>query len=321
MTTHPWPSWSWSDLTGSDPIRNDDGPPPEGGPPASGGVHDEPGAGPAGGSGPVRGAGGSGDAGSVERLRLDVAYDGAPFRGFAENRGVRTVAGDLRSALERVTGASVTLTCAGRTDAGVHARSQVVTADLQGASRHLSRDELRDALNSLVGPAVAVKEVRTAPEDFDARRSATSRTYRYLVLQGEVPDPFLARTAWWVGQELDLAAMSEACAALVGEHDFSSFCRRPRGVEGVSLVRRVLSASWQVVDGAETTGGTLLRFEITATAFCHQMVRSIVGLLVDVGRGRRPSAHVATALEARDRSTVGNIAPPHGLTLWAVSYG
>lgn len=220
-----------------------------------------------------------------------------------------------------MTGATVTLTCAGRTDAGVHARAQVVTVELRDPVRSLPDAALRDALNALVGPSVAVKHVRPCPEDFDARRSATSRTYRYLVLAGEVPDPFLASTAWWLGERLAVDAMAEACGALVGEHDFSSFCRRPRGQAEVSLVRRVLAASWEAVDDAGATGGDLLRFEITATAFCHQMVRSIVGLLVDVGRGRRTRSDVASALAARDRSEVGNLAPPHGLTLWSVAYG
>jgi tRNA pseudouridine38-40 synthase len=248
-------------------------------------------------------------------LRLAVAYDGSGFRGMAENRDVRTVAGDLRAALERVLQRPVSLTVAGRTDAGVHARAQVVTAELAPGPPPPPHPRLRDALNSLLGSDVVVTEVDDAPEGFDARRSATSRTYRYHVLDREVPDPFLARTAWWVGVPLDRAAMAEACPPLLGEHDFSSFCRRPRGRPDLSLVRRVLSAEW-----SEEPEPDLLRFEITATAFCHQMVRSIVGLLVDVGRGRRTPADVTAALSARDRSTAGQLAPPHGLTLWSVAY-
>lgn len=265
------------------------GPPPAGGPPASG---------------------------DRWRLRLDVAYLGGTYRGFAENRGVRTVAGDLRAALERVLGRPCTLTCAGRTDAGVHARAQVVTVDVDGA-QHAPVDllRLRDSLNALVGPDTVVTAVAPAPDGFDARHSARSRSYRYLVLNSDVPDPFLAGTAWWVPAPLDRVALAESCPPLLGEHDFSSFCRRPRGVPDVSLVRRVLEAGWHQEDRPG-----LLRFEITATAFCHQMVRSIVGLLVDVGRGRRTPADVTAALVARDRAAAGQLAPPHGLTLWAVGY-
>lgn len=228
---------------------------------------------------------------------------------------MRTVAGELRSALERVLGRPVELTCAGRTDAGVHARAQVVTVSVPAGRPLPEPARLRDALNGLLGPEVVVGGVAPAPDGFDARHSATSRTYRYLVLDREVPDPFLARTAWWVDTPLDRTALAEACPPLLGEHDFSSFCRRPRGRPDVSLVRRVLAAGWHEEDEPG-----LLRFEITATAFCHQMVRSIVGLLVDVGRGRRTPADVAVAVAARDRATAAQLAPPHGLTLWAVGY-
>jgi tRNA pseudouridine38-40 synthase len=255
--------------------------------------------------------GGSSASDATVRLRLDVAYDGSGFHGFAENRGVRTVAGELRAALERVLGHPVELSCAGRTDAGVHARGQVVTFDTR---RPVEPVRLRDALCGLLGPEVVVRWVREVPGDFDARFSARSRTYRYRVLNTEVPDPFLAATSWWVPAHLDRVALAESCPPLLGEHEFSSFCRRPRGAE-VSLVRRVRSARW-----SEPLPG-LLEFEIRATAFCHQMVRSIVGLLVDVGRGRRTPADVTAALAARDRAAVPSVAPPHGLVLWEVDYG
>jgi tRNA pseudouridine38-40 synthase len=245
------------------------------------------------------------------RLRLDVAYDGSAYHGFAENRGVRTVAGDLRAAVERVVGHPVRLSCAGRTDTGVHARGQVVTLDVVDTADPVA---LRDSLVAQLGPAVVVRGVRVVSPDFDARFSARARTYRYRVLDSEVPDPFLAATSWWVSSGLDRAALREACPPLLGEHDFSSFCRRPKAPEEVSLVRRVLAADWSEPDE------DLLEFEITATAFCHQMVRSVVGLLVDVGRGRRTPADVTAALVARDRSKVPSLAPPRGLVLWHVEY-
>lgn len=217
----------------------------------------------------------------------------------------------------------------------MHARGQVVTFDVadEVLDRLAARDRrgsgdglrrLRDGVNALVGAAVVVTGVSVVDAGFDARFSARSRTYRYAVLNAAVPDPFLADRAWWVDQPLDLTAMDDASGHLIGEHDFSSFCRRPKpspaGAEPLSLVRRVLAAEWSVEGGADPGEGRLLTFEITATAFCHQMVRSITGLLVDVGRGRRAPGDVRTALEARDRAAVGHLAPPHGLVLWHVEY-
>jgi len=252
-----------------------------------------------------------------ERIRLLVAYDGTPFRGFAENEGVRTVAGDLRAALESVLGVQVDLAVAGRTDAGVHARGQVVSFDAPSLAVQPAR--LRRSLNSMLAPYVAVREVAAAEPGFHARFSARWRSYRYTVLSAEVPDPLLTRTAWWVAAPLDRHRMQDAAGALVGQHDFSSFCRRPKGPggEAVSLVRRVDAARWSQRSHAD---GHLLTFEIRATAFCHQMVRSIVGTLVEVGRGRRGVGQVEAALGTGDRALAGQLAPPHGLVLWEVGY-
>lgn len=265
----------------------------------------------------------TGGSGALERhrVRLDVAYDGAPFRGFAENAGVRTVAGDLRAALERVLRQPVSLTCAGRTDAGVHARGQVVTLDVNGPAPDPVR--LRDAVNAMVGPSVVVRRAQEVADDVDARFSACWRRYRYLVLNAAVPDPFLASTSWWVREPLDLDEMDRAAAVLVGEHDFSSFCRRPRTDDEVSLVRHVHRAAWtreQWTREQEADTPGLLRFEIAASAFCHQMVRSIVGTLVRVGRGRMGVEEVGELLAAQDRAGAPNLAPPQGLVLWEVGY-
>jgi tRNA pseudouridine38-40 synthase len=246
---------------------------------------------------------------------LLVAYDGTDFHGFAENVGVVTVGSTLRSAIERVLGADVELTVAGRTDAGVHAWGQVVTFDAPADG--LDLDRLQRSINGLCKPAIVVRVAEVAPDDFDARFSAQWRRYRYTVLNRPVPDPFLARTAWLVAEPLDLGAMRLACDPLLGEHDFTSFCRAPRppaGSPAPSLVRRVVEAGWSDL------GDGVLRFEIRANAFCHQMVRSLVGLLVDVGRGRRHAGEVLAVLRARDRGHLGNIAPPTGLCLWEVGY-
>lgn len=261
---------------------------------------------------------GGSSASGQRRLRLDVAYDGAGFRGFAENVGVRTVAGDLRGALEQVLGQPVVLTCAGRTDAGVHARGQVVTFDVAGPAP--APEALRKAINSMTSHQVVVTEVSTVPGDFDARFSAMWRTYRYNILLAPVPDPFRAATCWWLDEELDLGAMDDAARRLRGEHDFSSFCRRPKSPNPVSLVRRVLDTRWAVEPAGHTPTGELHTFEITASAFCHQMVRSIVGSLVAVGRGRLSPADLAALLESRSRDGAPKLAPPHGLVLWEVGY-
>ncbi|MBI2708786.1 MAG: tRNA pseudouridine(38-40) synthase TruA [Actinobacteria bacterium] len=248
------------------------------------------------------------------RVRLVVAYDGGAFRGFAANAGVPTVGGALADALGRVLGRSVELTCAGRTDAGVHAWGQVVTFD---APEGFDAARLQRSVNGMCGPDVVVRSVAVTEPGFDARFSARSRRYRYVVLNRPVPDPFLARTSWWVPEPLDLAGLQLACDPFLGEHDFSAFCRRPKRAapeEPASLVRRVLGAGWH--DG----GDGILRFEIEASAFCHQMVRSIVGTLVAVGRRSMRAGDVAGVIRSRDRARAGQLAPPHGLCLWSVAY-
>ena len=246
---------------------------------------------------------------------MTVAYDGSGFSGFAPNAGVETVGGTLAAALGRVLGHSVELTCAGRTDAGVHAWGQVVSFDTPGAGLDLVA--LQRSVNRQCGPRIVVREAAVAAEAFDARRSARSRRYRYTVLNRPVADPFLASTAWHVEAPLDLAAMRLACDPLLGEHDFSAFCRAPKSRPGgpvPSLVRRVLDARWLDL------GDGRLRLDLEASSFCHQMVRSVVGTLVEMGAGRKRAGHMRGILESRDRARAGQLAPAHGLCLWAVVY-
>ena len=247
------------------------------------------------------------------RVRATVAYHGESFHGFAVNKGVRTVGGDLTEALTRCLRQSVELTCAGRTDTGVHAWGQVVSFDGPDDADLL---RARTAVNRMLAPAIVVRHIAAAPEGFDARFDATSRTYHYTVLNRDVPDPFLAATAWHCPQPLDIDAMNAAATAIVGEHDFSSFCRRQHTADGAekSRVRNVCRAEWHAGDQG------LVRLEIEASSFCHQMVRSITGALVDIGAARRPPEAMAAILAAKDRSKVPNLAPPHGLCLWSVSY-
>lgn len=246
----------------------------------------------------------------ARRIRMTVAYHGSGFHGFAANPGVATVGGVLSEAITTVVGHPVELTCAGRTDTGVHAWGQVVHFD---AGDGTDVDGLQRSLNKMLGPAVVVREASIAPPDFDARRSATARCYRYTVLNRPLPDPFVAAVSWHVPEPLDVLAMQLACDPLIGEHDWTSFCRKPP-TAGASLARVVRDARWMDV------GDAVLRFEIEATAFCHQMVRSMVGTLVDVGKGRKRAGDVAGIIRARDRAQAGEPAPPHGLCLWEVRY-
>jgi tRNA pseudouridine38-40 synthase len=243
-------------------------------------------------------------------MKLLVAYDGGGFHGFALQPGVPTVGGVLAAALERYLRHTVELTCAGRTDTGVHAWGQVVTFDARETVDPLA---LQRALNRALKPAVVVRAAEVAPPGYDARRAATSRRYRYSVLNHPLPDPFTAGTAWHVPAPLDLTAMRLACDPLLGEHDFSSFCRRPPS-PGVSLVRVVRDVRW--VDAGEG----VLRFEIEASSFCHQMVRSVVGTMVEVGLGKRKAGEMSGIIRSRSRAAAGAMAPAHGLCLWEVRY-
>lgn len=255
----------------------------------------------------------------LRNVRLLVAYDGTDFHGFAASPGVPTVMGALSAEVARIVRRPVELVGAGRTDAGVHAWGQVVSGPIPPGT-DLGR--LVHSLNRLCGPAIAVREANWADPDFSARFSATARTYRYRTWNDPAPNPLAARHSWHVIAPLDVDAMNAGAAALIGDHDFSSFCRRPK-VAGdrpePSMVRRLITARWE--RGDESTGpDSMLEFEITASAFCHQMVRSIVGTLVDVGHGRRSADSIGAILEARDRQAAGQVAPPTGLILWHVDY-
>ncbi len=225
----------------------------------------------------------------------------------ARQPGTRTVQGELETALERVLRRPVETVAAGRTDAGVHARHQVVSFATEAV---IQPDRLRRSLNALLGGEVAVTSVMAVADDFDARFSARWRSYRYQILNDATGDPLLRHVTWHVITPLDVAAMNGAASELIGVHDFASFCRH---AEGRGTVREVWEAEW-------APEGRLVIFSIRAGAFCHQMVRSIVGLCVDVGLGRRRPEEIPEILARRDRQAAGQIAPPHGLILWEVGY-
>ena len=247
------------------------------------------------------------------RVRLLVAYDGAAFSGFARNLDVVTVAETLESMIGSICGVPVIMTGAGRTDKGVHAYGQVVTFD---APDTLDLGVVQRSVTQRTGGDVVIREATVVEPTFDARFSARWRRYRYTVVNRALPEISMRRTAWHVAEPLSLAAMRQGAIPVVGLHDFSSFCRRPKRDDGVEvpLVRNVLAADWDEIDRG------ILRFEITASAFCHQMVRSIVGTLVDVGRGHLTAGSIAAIIASRDRQRAGQLAPAHGLSLHEVGY-
>ncbi len=243
----------------------------------------------------------------MTRYRLDLAYDGSGFHGYARQPDVRTVQGELESALEKLVG-PVATEVAGRTDAGVHARHQVASFDANGP---LDCGKVVRSLTQMVGPEIVVYRCEPVGDDFSARFSAAYRVYRYRVLNRPFPDPLRRSLTWHVKAPLDVDAMHEAVQHFVGENDFASFCRKH---EQRTTVRTVTEASWCA------RPDDVLRFEIKGLAFCHQMVRSLTAFSVEVGLGKLEPSAATSALEARDRAVTSGVAPPHGLVLWEIGY-
>lgn len=248
-------------------------------------------------------------------VALTVAYDGTGFAGFARQPALATVQGEVEKALDTALRHEVRTVGAGRTDSGVHALGQVMT--FPSGSAVPDTEKLRRSLDALTPETISVKEARLARAGFSARFDAVSREYRYRLVPGQVAPLFLGRFAWHVPKELDCEAMRQAAAALVGEHDFRSFCVAESANEERTTVRRV--DVLEVVQ-EEQLGEACTVVRVVGNAFLHSMVRVIVGTLVEVGCGRRDPEWPAEALEARDRSAAGPTAPAHGLTLWRVEY-
>lgn len=250
-------------------------------------------------------------------LSLTVSYNGAPFSGFARQPGQLTVQGELEQALSLIFRRPMEVVCSGRTDAGVHALGQVVSFDvtndeLEGRNLY----SLRRSLNALTHEDITVREVEERQPGFSARFDAQWREYHYYVCLDEVPPLFMRDFSWYVHGQLDIDAMREAAAYLVGEHDFKSFCMAASAV-GKPTCRNVheISLSREMIMGED-----ILTIKVVGNAFLHSMVRTIVGTLVMVGRGQRKPEWVREVLEARNRTAAGENAPAAGLVFWRVQY-
>lgn len=246
----------------------------------------------------------------MRRLRLDIAYDGTAFSGWAVQSSQRTVQGALEAALEHLLHRRVTLTCAGRTDAGVHARGQVAHVDVPTGPPE--PDVLARGLRAVLPDDVTVRRVSLAPDGFDARFSALSRRYRYVICDDPMAwDPLRRNDVVLRQRRLDLDAMNAAAAGLLGEHDFAALCKQR---EGGTTIRRLLTLGWT----RDAAG--LAVMEVSADAFCHSMVRSLVGLMLPVGEGRQEPAWAADVVVAGVRDPHVTVMPPHGLVLEEVLY-
>lgn len=260
----------------------------------------------------------------MRSFRLTLSYDGTAYVGWQVQDNGRTIQAELEAALLRVTGQAVRAAASGRTDAGVHALGQVVSFRCE---TRLTADVLRRALDANLPRDIVVREVREAPDGFHAIRDALRKRYRYVVQDGPIRDVFGRAYSWYYAQRLDVEAMHAAAQTLVGKHDFRSF--EAAGSPRVSSVRTIFELTVQR-HGGEREGvsppadGEFLdrvSVEVEADGFLYNMVRNLVGSLVEVGSGRREVAWMAEVLAARDRKLAGMTAPPQGLFLVSVDYG
>jgi tRNA pseudouridine38-40 synthase len=245
---------------------------------------------------------------SAGSYRLEIEYDGSGYSGWARQPGLRTVQGELEAALATVLREPAELTVAGRTDAGVHAWGQVASFQTE---TEVPAD-LHRRLNGLISDDVAVTAAGAAPDGFDARGDAVSRSYCYRLLARSTPSPFERGHALWWPHRVDREALDACAAALSGSHDFTAFT--PTQTDHVRFEREILAAAW------EARPGDILAFRLSADAFMRSMVRVLVGTMLEVASGRRTPEEFAALLAGAPRSAAGDTAPPHGLYLESVGY-
>ena len=260
-------------------------------------------------------------------LKLTIAYDGTNYAGWQRQINGIGIQQVLEDEIATIVGTHYPLNAAGRTDSGVHAAAQVASITLD---HPIACDELQRALNArLKAGDIRIRAIEEMPDRWDARIFAKAKTYRYAIWNGAMPSPFLRHVVWHVPPPLDLDRMAGATAALIGEHDFVAF--QGRGTDVKTTIRRVLTADITEINVQtdqpialppleQADGGRLLRFEISGTGFLRHMVRTIVGTLVDIGRGNMEVDEMRAIIASRDRQRAGQTAPPHGLMLWKVSY-
>jgi len=248
----------------------------------------------------------------MRTVKLTLAYDGTGYAGWQVQSGRRTIQGEVEAALAKVTGEQVRVTASGRTDAGVHARRQVVSFQTQN---NLPCDVLRRALNAILPRDVVVLEAADVPASFDANRCAVGKRYCYVIHNSPLREVFERQYCWHYPLPLDAAAMHRAAQVLRGTHDFASF--QTQGSKRLSTVRTIYEI---VVRRGHGDQADRLFIEVEADGFLYNMVRAIVGTLVEVGRAARPESWVAEVLAARDRRAAGRTAPPQGLFLMDVRY-
>jgi tRNA pseudouridine38-40 synthase len=263
----------------------------------------------------------------MRNIRIELSYDGTDFSGWQRQPDRPTIQGCLETTLGRMLGESVRICGSGRTDAGVHAFGQV--ANFKTCSAIPPRNLVK-ALNDVLPPTVRVRAAQEVADDFHARYTVRSKTYRYRILQTPVCSPFLGRFVWHYPYELSQGAMAEAARLVAGEHDFTSFAASPGGGEEVegpdtlpanqttsspSNVRTIFSS--RIVWRPRLA---LLSYEVCGSGFLHHMVRNLVGTLVEIGRGKLTPRDMLRILEARDRRLAGPTAPAQGLCLMKVEY-
>lgn len=256
------------------------------------------------------------------RVRLHISYDGTDFNGWQRQTKLVSVQGTVESAVKQLFGEELSVVGASRTDSGVHAQMQVAHFDALKDPR--SFRDLRYSLQCLTPDSVVIKDAFLAPNDFHAIATSIDKTYRYSVLNRRVPSALRHRTTWWVRQPLNLERLNEAAQLIVGTHDFKSF--QTMGTEVDSTIRTVSEAYWRLAPTsgeAAPRGGEppdTLEFIIRGEGFLKQMVRNLVGTMIDLELNQQPPTDLRSILEAQDRRKAGNTAPPQGLFLVQVRY-